>query len=88
MRRKIDGIERCNGVTYKGNRISYDKVYKKYSRKGLTGDKKRGNFISYVRLSSRVFKGEKNISDIEKNHMRKIASVIKQKHIKYNKEKI
>lgn len=88
MRRKIDGIERCNGVTYKGNRISYDKVYKKYSRKGLTGDKKRGNFISYVRLSSRIFKGEKNISDIEKNHMRKIASVIKQKHIKYNKEKI
>ncbi len=86
MRRKIDGIERRKGVTYKGNRISYDKVYEKYSRKGLTGDKKRSNFISYVGLSSRIFKGEKNISDIGKNHMRKIASVVKQKRIKYNKK--
>lgn len=84
MRRKIDGIERCNGITYKGNKISYDKVYEKYSKKGLTKGKKKSNFISYVRLSNKIFKDEKNISNIEKNHMRKIAKVIKQKRIKYS----
>ena len=87
MRRKIDGIERCNGITYKGNRINYDKVYEKYSKKGLTRDKK-SNFISYVRLSNKVFKDEKSISNIEKNHMRKIAKVIKEKRMKYNANKI
>lgn len=83
MRRKIDGIERCNGVTYKGNRINYDKVYDKYSKKGLTRGKRKSNFISYVRLSNKVFKDEKNILNIEKNHMRKIAKVIKEKRMKY-----
>ena len=88
MRRKIDGIERKNGITYKGNRISYDKVYEKYSKKGLTRGKKKSNFISYVRSSNKVFIGEKNISNIEKNHMRKIAKVIKQKRIKYSKNSL
>ena len=83
MRRKIDGIERCNGITYKGNRINYDKVYDKYSKKGLTRGKRKSNFISYVRLSNKVFKDEKNILNIEKNHMRKIAKVIKEKRMKY-----
>ena len=84
MRRKIDGIERCNGITYKGNRINYDKVYEKYSKKGLMRGQKTSNFISYVRLSNKVFKEEENISNIEKNHMRKIAKVIKEKRIKYS----
>lgn len=88
MRRKIDGIERCNGVTYKGNRINYDKVYDKYSKKGLTRGKRKSNFISYVRLSNKVFKDEKNILNIEKNHMRKIAKTIKEKRMKYNANKI
>lgn len=88
MRRKIDGIERCNGITYKGNKISYDKVYEKYSKKGLVRGKKKSNFISYVRLSNKIFKDEKNISNIEKNHMRKIAKVIKQKRIKYSKKNL
>ena len=88
MRRKIDGIERCNGITYKGNKISYDNVYEKYSKKGLTRGKKKSNFISYVRLSNKIFKEEKNISNIEKNHMRKIAKVIKQKRIKYRKKNL
>lgn len=88
MRRKIDGIERGNGITYKGNKISYDKVYEKYSKKGLSRGKKRSNFISYVRLSNKIFKDEKSISNIEKNHMRKIAKVIKQKRIKYNKKEL
>lgn len=88
MRRKIDGIERCNGITYKGNRINYDKVYEKYSKKGLIRGQKKSNFISYVRLSNKVFKDEENISNIEKNHMRKIAKVIKEKRIKYSTNKI
>lgn len=88
MRRKIDGIERCNGITYKGNKISYDKVYEKYSKKGLSRGEKRSNFISYVRLSNKIFKDEKSISNIEKNHMRKIAKVIKQKRIKYSKKEL
>lgn len=84
MRRKIDGIERNHGITYKGNKINYDKVYEKYSKKGLTRGEKKSNFISYVRLAKKIFKDEKNISNIEKNHMRKIAKVIKQKRIKYS----
>lgn len=88
MRRKIDGIEKCNGITYKGNRINYDKVYEKYSKKGLMRGQRTSNFISYVRLSNKVFKDEKNISNIEKNHMRKIAEVIKEKRIKYSTNKI
>ncbi|MBQ9013691.1 MAG: group II intron reverse transcriptase domain-containing protein [Bacilli bacterium] len=84
MRRKIDGIERCKGITYKGNKISYDKVYEKYSKKGLIKGKNKSNFISYVKLSNKVFKGEKSISNIEKNHMRKIAKIIKEKRSKYS----
>lgn len=49
---------------------------------------KTSNFISYVRLSNKVFKDEENISNIEKNHMRKIAKVIKEKRIKYSTNKI
>ena len=86
MRRKIDGIERNHGITYKGNKINYDKVYEKYSKKGLTRGEKKSNFISYVRLAKKIFKDEKNISNIEKNHMRKIAKVIKQKRIKYSEK--
>ncbi|MBR1654364.1 MAG: group II intron reverse transcriptase domain-containing protein [Clostridia bacterium] len=85
MRRKIDRIEKCNGITYKGNKISYDKVYEKYSKKGLKKGKRKSNFISYVRLSRRIFKGEEEISNIEKYHMEKIAKVIKQKRVKYSK---
>ena len=69
---------------YKGNKISYDKVYEKYSKKGLIKGKNKSNFISYVKLSNKVFKGEKSISNIEKNHMRKIAKIIKEKRSKYS----
>ena len=88
MRRKIDGIEKCHGITYKGNRINYDKVYEKYSKKGLIRGEKKSNFISYVRLSNKIFKNEKKIINIEKNHMKKIAKVIKEKRNKYNADKL
>ena len=55
-------------------------------KKRLTRGEKKSNFISYVRSSNKIFKDEKNISNIEKNHMRKIAKVIKQKRIKYSKK--
>ena len=34
MRRKAKNISKCKGVTKKGNRISGDELYKKYSYKG------------------------------------------------------
>lgn len=85
MRRKVDGIEKCGRRTRKNNRISLDKLYEKYSKKGLR--KKSGNFISYVKNARRIFKDEKRIADVEKNHMRNIAKAIKQKKAKYEKKK-
>lgn len=85
MRRKVDGIEKCGRCTKKNNRISLDKLYEKYSKKGLKKGKKSGNFISYVRNARKVFNGEKKIVNVEKNHMRNIARAIKQKKLKYKK---
>lgn len=85
MRRKIDTIEKHGGYTKKKNRISYDKVYEKYSIKGLKKEnrKKRGNYISYVMRARRIFNDEVGISKIEKSHMRLIRKTIKQKRKKY-----
>lgn len=88
MRRKVDGIERHNRMTRKNNRISLDQLYEKYSKKGLRKGKRSGNFISYVRNARRVYKDEKRIADVEKNHMRNIAKAIKQKKEKYAKDKM
>ena len=81
MRRKVNGIEKCGRYTKKNNRISLDKLYEKYSKKGL----RKGNFISYVRNTRKIFNDEIKIANVEKNHMRNIARAIKQKKLKYSK---
>ena len=86
MRRKIDTIEKHGGYTKKKNRISYDDVYEKYSIKGLKkkNRKRKGNFISYVLRSKKIFEDEDGISKIEENHMKMIRRTIKRKRKKYS----
>ncbi|OAB33136.1 hypothetical protein PMSD_15600 [Paenibacillus macquariensis subsp. defensor] len=68
--RKLKTITKNKGYTKKGNRISSENVYLKYSIKGSRVGK--GNFISYVKRAERIFDNEKAIGRVAKNHMQKI----------------
>lgn len=88
MYKKIKGIERCKGVTKKGNRISYKNLYKTYTQKGRYGYKNRnekthrdGNFFTHVYKSNEIFNGNKKSAERDpidratKRHMLKIRRI-------------
>lgn len=68
--RKTKTIVKNKGVSREGNRISPKKLYLRYSCKGAHIGK--GNFITYIERSERVFGKEEAINRGTKNHLQKI----------------
>lgn len=69
--RKINTVKRCNGITKKGNRVSANNIYERYSIKGAFR-KEHANFITYAKRADRIWKGEEPIQKPVKRHMLKI----------------
>jgi len=74
MYRKGDAISRNGGVSPKGNKISCKNLYMKYSERGAHS--KKGNFLSYVGRSEKVFGTHETIGRDTKRHMQKIRRAI------------
>lgn len=74
--RKLKTIERRNGYTPKGNRISCKNLYNKYSIKGAylrdADGRVRGNFLTYVKRAQKIFGEQEPISNKTKRHLIKI----------------
>lgn len=72
LHRKLKTIVKQEGYV-NGKRISCKNIYDKYSEKGasrnkITGEKAKGNFISYVQRAEAIF-GEKSLSKKTRRHM-------------------
>lgn len=62
----------------RGNsKVSKKKIYDKFSTQGV--GQKRGNFISYVKRSEKVFCNEKKISKINKKSKQKVTEALSKK---------
>lgn len=70
MYKKIKTIVKNDGYTPKGNRISCEKLYLKYSEKGA--HEGNGNFLTYVQRAEAIFGKDEAIRRGTKNHMQKI----------------
>ena len=74
--RKIKTIEKRQGYTIKGKRISCKNLYEHYSIKGayLKGENGRvkGNFLTYVKRAQKIFGEQESINSKTKRHMLKI----------------
>lgn len=75
MYRKLKTINKNNGHTKKGNKISSKKLYIKYSEKGA--DDGKGNFLTYVKRAEKIFGNNESIKRDTKNHMKKIKDKLK-----------
>jgi hypothetical protein len=75
MYRKLKTINKSNGYTKKGNKISNKKLYTKYSEKGANIG--NGNFLTYVNRSEKIFGKNESIKRDTKNHMKKIKDKLK-----------
>lgn len=81
MYKKIKTILKNNGFTPKKNRISFKKLYLKYSIRGSyinnsnqnKDDKSRGNFLTYINRAKKIFGENENIDRSTKKHMQKIC---------------
>lgn len=73
--RKLKTIVKNKGYTKRGNRISNENLYLKYSIKGAFEGK--GNFISYVIRAEKVFGTHLAVSRVKKVHMQKIRRKLK-----------
>lgn len=74
MYRKCAAISRNGGVSPKGNKISCKNLYSKYSERGAHS--KKGNYLSYVGRSEKVFGTHEAIGRDTKRHMQKIRRAI------------
>lgn len=74
--RKIRTIVKTEGVTSKGNKISYHNLYIKYSKKGAAVGK--GNFLSYVKRAEEVFGDKSDVGRVSKVHFQKIRKKLKE----------
>lgn len=74
--RKIKTIVKSKGVTPKGNRISYKKLYLKYSQKGENVG--NGNFLTYVSRAEKIFGKETGVGQVSKVHLQKIRKKLKE----------
>ncbi len=70
MYRKLKTIVKAEGFTKNGNRISCNNLYLKYTRKGAHVGK--GNFISYVQRSQKIFGNSESIDRGTSRHLQKI----------------
>jgi len=79
LRRKAKTIVKSNGRTRKGNQISTDNLYIKYSTRGATS--KKGNFLTYVNrtLGEELFGASEQIQLVLDRNMYKIRSFLKKK---------
>lgn len=82
--RKLKTIIKNHGKTKNGHKISFEKVYIKYSIKGANGNKKlkekrkrNGNFLTYVKRAEKIFGKGEAISRGTKNHLNKIRRKLK-----------
>ena len=65
-----------------GKNISLKQIYNKFTFQGL--NKKRGNFISYVKRAEKIFKNENSIEKVRKKSKEKVSTNLS----KMNKEQI
>lgn len=70
MYRKLKNIERSNGITKYGNKISNKNLYNKYSIRGAY--KEKGNFITYVKKAEAIFGKNEAVNRVANKHMQKI----------------
>ena len=97
MRRKSKTISKCKGITKKGNRISGDELYKKYSYKGSAAYRRRigedvgtglsdRNLFDYLRSAKRKM-GDDFIDTLTPRHMAYIRRCIEGKPGRNHKKK-
>lgn len=73
--RKIKTIVKSNGISPKGNKISCNNLYLKYSQKGAgVGN---GNFLTYVNRAAKVFGKDTDVWQISRVHFQKIRKKLK-----------
>lgn len=77
MYRKIRGIKNRSRISPLGRRISLNKLYGKFSKKGgqkygKRTEKRSGNFLDYVDRASKIIGQETNIKRSTRRHMYKI----------------
>lgn len=85
MYKKLKTIIRNNGVTHKNKKISFCKVYSRYSKSGSSNKlhtwkaegKPRGNFLTYIYRARKVFGNQENIDRGTNRHMQKIRKKLK-----------
>mgnify|MGYP003296803040 CR=1 FL=1 len=75
MRRKANNIVKMGGYTPGGKRITGEKLYMAYSRKGAK--KGQGNFLTYVDRAAAVYGPKESIKQDTRRHMQKISKVLK-----------
>lgn len=75
MRRKANNIVKMGGYTPGGKRITSEKLYMAYSRKGAK--KGQGNFLTYVNRAAAVYGPKESIKQDTRRHMQKISKVLK-----------
>ena len=75
MRRKANNIVKMGGYTPGGKRITGEKLYMAYSRKGAK--KGQGNFLTYVNRAAAVYGPKESIKQDTRRHMQKISKVLK-----------
>lgn len=80
MYKKLKNVIKNNGITKKGNKVSFENLYRVYSVKGSKSQKgsklAKGNFISYVKRAEKIFVDERNIGIVKRRHMQKIRKQI------------
>lgn len=71
--KKATAIARSNGISPKGKPISGKNLYKSYSVKGskVTNESK-GNFISYIKRSTRIFGKSERVHLLLNTHLGKL----------------
>lgn len=75
MRKKCKNIIKCNGITKKKTRVSWENVYKTYSIKGSVinlDKKKKGNYISYVKRAQKIMGTDEKLHLGTSKHLLKI----------------
>ena len=82
MYRKLKTIVNSKGYTRRGNRISCQNLYEKYSVKGAwkrdVNGHIKGNFLTYVQRAQKIFGEDEPIDRKTRKHMLKIRRVLDQ----------
>lgn len=77
MYRKAKNIAKAGGFTRKGNHISCENLYRRYSERGAS--RSPGNFLTYVSHAEKEYGPNEVITRDTKRHMQKIRKALKGK---------